>query len=1179
MEVKWSDKQLQAINEKGNLLVAAAAGSGKTAVLTERIAKLISDGADIKNMLIVTFTNAAAAEMKKRISKRLNEIALSCEGEEKSRLTMQAQSVPHANISTFHSFCMHILRRHFYEAELDPAFRNADETQAEIIKDEAMEKCIECFAEDEEIAGLYRMIGNEKAFIETVLSLYEKMNSNPEPMQWLDRAVSIYNVENVERFDETEVAKQMVLIAKMRLEGAKSYNERALKLIAPDTKAYEFIQKELDNICFDLSLDKYSELYDALKTSSGGRISWKGVDDSDKEIADELRKKAKDIKNDILKKIMLRPVEEECKMLFRLYKPMRKLQEFITKFDETYKSLKNEKNVIDFSDMEHIALKLLDREHIANEYRRKIQYIFVDEYQDSNLIQETIINKIKHDDNLFMVGDVKQSIYSFRLADPTIFLDKYYRYGNNSGGMRIDLNANYRSSTAVIEFVNCLFEKIMRKDTGGIEYDDNAKLIKGRTNGSGEVEVDIIYDRTEINNKNDEDEYEDEENDEILQLEDDEKEAMLAAQKIKDLVGTEYEIDGEKRKIQYSDIVILLRSVKNKSWMWTQILTAEGIPVYADVSGGYFDALEIKIFLNLLSIIDNSRQDIPLLSVMRSPIGGFAIEEIVSIRANANEDKNDKREKKSVLDCLKISALNDSPIGEKSKRLVEKINEWKKLSKQLSVADFIAYLLETTNYFNFVGALPGGKQRQANINALITKAEAYENSIGQGLWGFLSYMEKVGQSSVKDGAVQLPQTDVVRLMSIHKSKGLEFPIVIIASAGKNFNKQTSREKLVCDSKVGFGIKCIDTDKRREIDPITRRACAFIENIKGIEEEMRVLYVALTRAKEKLIIIGKIKKLGKYVTNSIDEISSYDILNAKGTYEWLLYMLMTLSESEKIKALFIPDELIKKDYADYLGDISVNLYSDVKGYVHNDNKNEAEFKKWKKYAVEKSDISKIDEVFSKAYPHMNDTKVPSKVSVSSLAKDDNEINMVEMPQFMLEDGTQKVLATDIGTATHEVMHYISIKKHTKNSIEKEIEDIVAKGLLSPQQGQYALVDEIYSFFVSDLGNRMLSSERVEREMGFNYLISASRLDELNDKYHSDEKVLLQGIIDCCFIENGKWILVDYKTDRKRNGVTVEEMANHHARQLNVYAEALHMLTGIEVAEKYVYFLRFGQAVKI
>ncbi|MBQ2661575.1 MAG: helicase-exonuclease AddAB subunit AddA [Clostridia bacterium] len=1158
--MKWTPEQLNAINKTGNLLVSAAAGSGKTAVLTERIVRLITEGAKSDDFLVVTFTKAAASEMKKRIEKKLRENAAAFQqdgqSELASRLNDAASSIGRAHISTLHSFCARLLRRHFNLAGLDPAFRVGDDTEIAIYRKDAIDALIEEYYEHDESGDfslLTEVFGGDERFSDIVLKLFENMFSRPEPFEYLRSSVEAYNI-SADELASSKAVKEFLNTIKETLKAeldAYSATREDYALTPSFEKAVIFMDEEMMKLRALLLIDTYADMQNALSSFEFVRMTCfaRGTSEEDKAPLKKSR--------DILKKkfaefnsVFSLSLESHAKRLNDFYPLMCCLASFMEDFCKKYGELKSENAIIDYTDMEHLTLALLKNELIVKEYQNKFKYIFVDEYQDSNLVQEKIISLIKREDNLFLVGDVKQSIYGFRLAEPKLFTEKYDLYADSAFGSRIDLNANFRSSLSVIDRTNEIFSIIMHRENCDIEYDENAALKSGvATIGKGNVELHLIdrstcieeiQDDSEASGGDNDDEDNSNENTE-RGLNRAEAEARLAAVRIRQIISSEEYTDphtGESRPYRYCDFAILHHSPRNIASHFVKTLASEGIPALSDHSGDYFDAVEVQIFMNLLRIIDNRRQDIPLVSVLRSVIGGFTTEELIRLTSTYR----DASKNEAVIDALIKASCDDTLLGNKSRKLLQNIEAWRYESKLLNLPEFLNMLLDETHFYEFVCALSGGDVRSNNLDALITRAQSFTSNGARSLSAFIAYMDKASTHS-NESPVMKSNSDVVSVLSIHKSKGLEYPVVILAGLDARFNETDSKSPLLTDGELGIGICPVVNNTR--LDTIYRRSILSKLHKKNIAERMRLLYVAMTRAKEQLILIGAVDNVQKRYSEASKVLTPTRALYAHSFLDWLMYLNIQPHIHMAQSISLSDNELDESEYKRFASQASLSLPNDS--------------------------ISP----FAWTYPYIEATTIPAKISVSSLS--DNPVSKRTVPYFAVNTSANTALKK--GTATHSVMELISIKLHTQESVKQELENLVLSGYMLKEDAESVNIASIVGFFESDIGKRLCASKRVERELKFNHRISASSVLDIKDG-QSDEKILLQGMIDCAFIEDNEWVLIDYKTDYVAYPSEKFEAAKKHEKQLSLYEDALSTLTGIPVKEKYIYFLRLHDgAVKL
>lgn len=1298
-ENKWTEEQLEAINEENcNLLVAAAAGAGKTAVLVERIIRKITcpeNPVDIDSLLVVTFTNAAATEMKERIA---DAIAKALDRNPDSKLLQrQISLLNRANITTIHSFCLEVIRNNFHRIGLNPGFRVADETEALLMKMETIDELFEDIYEKEDIGSeffeLLESYGDNKddqSLKDVVLSLYEFVQSYPWPEDWLREKTEYFNLSGEDDFARTVWGRMLLKNAAVELEGLKSMMEKAVSVIenteglSPYLEKFKEEKEKIDsliNACKyrDISWD---QIYNAFSSFEFGRLP--ACRKCEKKESQEYVKSARDYVKGRIRKlqgdIFTFPSERIIEDLNQIYPLLKYLSELVMEFDRRYSEKKRDKLLLDFNDLEHFCLDILtDKKEngeflpsdIATEYKDRFTEILVDEYQDSNLVQEIILNAISRNDrgtpNIFMVGDVKQSIYRFRQAKPELFLDKYNTYSKDKKGKyrKIQLYKNFRSRKGVIDTVNLIFGRIMSEEAGELDYTDEEALNPGAVfdEDTGDVictELHIIETKGKRQEEGDgqrdgaEEKYDDgditeneneEAGNEMAEILDDiQCEARLVANRIKELVdgkGSGLKIyDKEKkeyRPVEYRDIVILMRATRNWADVFVQELSSRGIPVYADTGTGFFKTIEVQIVLSLLQVIDNPLQDIPLLSVLRSPIGSFTAGELADIRladkesplyyalkkvAGAGEaageseadipgqaDKTGQADKSKQVDESKQA--DKSGLAEKAARFLKRLENWRNKALYLSTDELIWYLYTETGFLSFVGAMPGGEQRQANLRMLFEQARKFEETSYRGLFNFINFINKLKSSRGDTGSAKIlgENENVVRIMSIHKSKGLEFPVVFISGCGKGFNLQDTKSRIIFHQELGFGPDYVDYEKRITYPTLAKQALKYKIRNESLSEEMRILYVGFTRAREKLILTGSVKDMDKADTrwgnlsmhsDGNGKIPSYIILNGGNYLDWIVPAIMldfqgnhsfVQNHGELGRDLNWAIRIWKKE--DVLNDEQViedsqqELLSKIREIIENARNISNESDKRSSYYDE------INRRLGWKYEYAKSTQIPVKISVTELKRrfafetaDEYPAYSVYMPapvkkpMFMEEAG--KFSAAEIGTILHFVMQHLDLRRvATRDDIKTQVDEMVEKALLTEKQAETVDIDKICGFLTSFLGERMLRAGRVYREVPFNMEIDS---DELGFEACKGETVLLQGIIDCYFEEEDGIVLLDYKTDHVNtlNNEKEEEsmlgIKERYRMQIEYYARVLEKLTGKNVKEKYIYLFSNGKVIK-
>ncbi|MGM7700823.1 helicase-exonuclease AddAB subunit AddA [Pseudalkalibacillus sp. Hm43] len=1233
---QWTDEQWHAITARGeDILVAAAAGSGKTAVLVERIIRRLTDqeGVDVDRLLIVTFTNAAAAEMRKRIGVALEKALKERPGS--LHLRRQLTLLNRASISTLHSFCIEVLRKYYYQLDLDPNFRIADETEGELIRQEVLEELLEeeyGKEDNETFFDLVDRFSNDRADDEIqkmIIRLYDFARSYPWPKVWLDRMVEKYEMsEKVDTLEDLSWTNELIQDVQLQLRGMLELVEQAKEwALSPGGPGpyYETLQSDEQFIRNLLSagMRSWSELYDAFQEGSFTRLKACKGDDYDevlkeqvKSLRDRVKKQVDGLKEDLFS----RSPESYIHHIRELAPVMNTLVSLVKRFSDRFQAAKKEKGLVDFSDLEHYCLEVLSGSdsseevllpsQAAKEYRHKFIEVLVDEYQDTNLVQESIVQLVTKEQedgsNLFMVGDVKQSIYRFRLAEPSLFLDKYKRFhGSDPGeGVRIDLSRNFRSRRDVIDSTNFIFKQIMNESVGEIEYDDAAELHLGADFPETEearTEL-VLIDRSDEGGDDDED---------IENLESIQLEARWMANRIKKLIGhnenqTPYQVFDAKlkqhRPITYRDIVILLRSTATAAPTIQEEFKKQGIPAYADLSTGYFEAVEVSIMMSLLQVIDNPYQDIPLASVLRSPIIALSGEEMAEVRV-ANK-KGSYYE--AVVSYLEIA--DQTSTREKLAFFYKNLQRWRTKARQGDLSDLIWQIYRETGYYDYVGGMPGGQQRQANLRALYDRARQYENTSFRGLFRFLRFIERMKDQGKDLGAARAlgEQEDVVRIMTIHKSKGLEFPVVFLANLNKRFNEMDMRGGFLLHKEIGFGAKFMNPKHRVSYPSLPQLAIQKRLRMEMISEEMRILYVALTRAKEKLVLVGALRDLHKQLQQWQHMISrkgwllpDFERAAAKSYLDWIGPAVIRHPSMghlrERLGSVPPTYETVGSDENQW--GLSILQSSEI--VMTNEEKVEEkqnrleQIRNWEQVPV--AEVVEVERRLSWEYPYQHSKKHMSKQSVTELKRnveardeygDQSFVRQLrstigERPSFMQD---KSLSAAEKGTAMHMVMQHIPANRPVDFELIKEsIAKLVNRELMTTTQAEVIDIQSIERFFLTDLGEKMQASTRVHREVPFSLGLPAEQAYS-DWTSQGEEHVLIQGVMDCVIEEDDGFILLDYKTDAITNRFESYEKAKpilekRYEIQLSLYAKAIEEIWKKPCKEKYLYFFDGGHLLRL
>ncbi|MDU1994309.1 MAG: helicase-exonuclease AddAB subunit AddA [Clostridium sp.] len=1218
-ETKWTEEQLKAIETRRcNLLIAAAAGSGKTAVLVERIIRIITneeDPVDIDRLLVVTFTSAAASEMRERIASAITK-ALEKSPNSKN-LQKQLTLLSRANITTMHSFCLDVIKNNFHIIDLDPAFRILDETEGMLLRSEVLEELFEDKYEndDKEFLDLVEAYSDSKSddkLKDIVLDLYKFSMSGPWPQRWLRDKSEEFNINTIEELDKSSWMKVFIENLVIELQGLISMEEKALELCEETSGLEPYIDTFRDDITMLRMIYEHlgagvEEIYNRLSSASFSKlktvrknnVSNENVQGRVKSIRDDVKKKINKLRDEIFS---MTP-DEMLHSVKASYTYMKALSSLVIEFQDRFSNAKKEKGALDFNDLEHLCLKILTSEDsgVADNFKEYFDEVLVDEYQDSNAVQEAIIDlvsrKYSNDPNVFMVGDVKQSIYRFRQAKPELFLEKYNTYSKKQGkNIKIQLYKNFRSRDEVIKGVNYIFKEIMSRVVGELEYTDEEALNLGASYSKTEDDNYVVGGKIELNILDKSTEVEEE----VLIEEEDlgtiNLEARIVANRIKELLsnkdGKVFKVldkgTGEYRPVTYKDIVILLRATKNWSEVFLDELGAEGIPVYADTGSGYFESIEIRTIMSLLKVIDNPMQDIPLIALLRSPIMSFSAEDLTNIRL---VDK-DKYFYENIISISKEEFDCEKELIEKCNIFLERLSVWRKKSIYTPIDEFIWYLYTDTAYYGYVGAMPNGVLRQANLRILFQRAKQYEQTSFKGLFNFINFINKLRKSSGDMGSAKVlgENEDVVRIMSIHKSKGLEFPVVFVCGSGKQFNLMDLNNNILYHEELGFGPELVDLDKRVSYPTLPKEAIKQRIRLETLSEEVRILYVAFTRAKEKLIITGAVNGLEKWITKCCnaaaldkDIILPSEVLKGKSYLDWIGMAICKHKDGEILRELVGSNDIrIKDDLSTWSvktwtkSDLVVDKKDSDVDEINEDN------------LLINSDCSSVDKEIERRldfrYKFRESTLIKSNFSVSELKKKNFEqVPVIDTenlfkedicnikPKFLQEE--RGLTAAEKGTAIHFVMQKIDLSRvNTIEEIKIQLKDFVDMELLSKEEYKVINPYKVKKFFISKLGERMLSAynrgDIVYRELPFYTEIDVHRINPDLPKEVEGDKVRLQGVIDSFFYEDNEVILLDYKTDYVEQS-NEEELINKYRIQIQYYKEALEKITKTKIKECYLY----------
>ena len=1271
MGVKWTPEQESAIMSPKDsnlgaqtLLVAAAAGSGKTAVLVERIITRLKDMENplsVQELMVVTFTKAAAAEMSARIGVALAKAMESTDDKAlQARLERQLNLLPSAHISTLHSFCQWVIRSYFYKLDIPPTARIGNEAEMALLKQEVLENLLkeayehnmygifdlsDFFSDDKSDAGLQ----------DKVLSLYEFAMSQSNPDGWMRHAVEPYKAAQEQDLRDTlwgramwddqqaEIDRIADRIEQMEplLEspvGPKKWDKVYQEQLAALTQLKE-AQTWSDMVDVCRNLDTFTK---ASFTSLGKALEKGEVDGA---LADEFKSLGSQNKDSLkgMKNGLFHIDESVLQQQFKDQYPLiHNLVELTIAFHKSYDEAKKEQGIMDFSDLEHLCLALLvepgteddpQPSEVALELQETFKEIMVDEYQDTNGVQETIINLISRVDNRFYVGDVKQAIYSFRMADSSLFMNKYNTYGlmNDAVERRIDLAKNFRSHENILTTTNFIFYQIMTQEAAELNYGEKESLIPGRIVEDapsdwvgGAVELHLL-DTSDTNRSDETDGDSETAGDEP---ENNERELDFIIQKIKELHASKKQVqnaDGSFRQIQWRDFAVLRRSLAGWGTRAVAAMRQAGIPAVVNERDGYFEAQEIQLLLSLLQIIDNPEQDLPMAAVLHSGLVGLDANELGALRLTGDG---------SLWSVMSLYA--EQAQDERLLQFIAHIERWRTLSRRHGVADLLWDIYETLDYVNYVGAMPNGLVRRANVMALYERAKGFESSGFRGLFRFLRFVESLRDSN-QDMAVANVVTeadDVVRLMTIHKSKGLEFPVVFLSGVQKKFNTMDFNSPLLVDKNGGIGLKGYYPDIRVSYPSMPWLYCKSIKSDAMKAEEQRILYVALTRARDKLFLTGYINKeikkekgVGAHIKHAAltqTQALGADLIKAGNSYlHWLLIAFARhLDGGAPLRNIIELEGETNFDLLDRQCQVKVEIHD---GSLYGDLDYKADVDETTINTVrvlgKVNDVALPEEIvqrFAFTYPNLVAAKTTAKISVSELkrrfaerdaeAVSATDVSMQQKPVIscdITEDTTSEnaILDTSIptisgteladsvfgrkpmaiadaeeivtgaqwGTLMHEAMQWLPVKKYTQKSMTDMLDSLQAEGKFSDEERSLLSDRSLYGFFNSDLGQRLIASKRVERELPFSMLFDGNRV---YPDVENGERLFLQGIIDTVFVEDDQWVLVDYKTDRVKSG---DELIRRYKIQMDLYKEALERLTNMPVKASYIYSFRLHEAV--
>lgn len=1217
MARNWTDEQIRVIEQKNsNLLVAAAAGSGKTAVMVERIIRRVLDEdnpMDIDRIVVVTFTKAAATQMRERIGAALaSELASEHNESRVRRLRSQLALLDNAVICTIDSFCNYILRNYFNTIDLDPSYRIGDEGELTLMMSDAADEVIEEAYAEKNPAFIEFVEGqlpakSDKNLSEWIISLYTFSQSHPYPERWLTECMEWYKISSVEEFNNSAVAKFIVAHVKSLIQASVEEHKKVIAMLEAPGGIEKYIPafsrdcEMLERVC---GAESYDELRDKLDFNFEKLASApKGSDEEIKKTAQDIRKRLKSRIDKVRSELLAWSAEQNVNMIQCMSAPTTAFIELVLRFTGRYAEVKSENNILSFSDVEHLALKVLRSEegitHAAEELQSLYEEIYIDEYQDSNMVQELILTAVSRGNNIFMVGDIKQSIYSFRQADPGIFLEKYntYEMRPDAGNVLICLHRNFRSRANVLNAVNDIFAPIMHAGLGGVEYDADAALVPGKMFDTPDDAVELIMCDTtavEENGPQTEDDLArdtQEQNNFAVNADAADREelgkrsieAKVIVSRIKELTGDEPQMlfdetlnggAGGYRRAQYRDMVILLRSANVAGPEYAKALNDAGIPAVCSTAYGYFSTYEIAQVLNILKVIDNPRQDIALAGALRSYFCYLTAQELAYVKAGTP---------KSDLYTAVLSYIDnaesenyDAALAGKLSKFFDFIGEYRKKSAYTPIHELIKSIIYNTGYIVYAASKENGKRRMANLDILVDKAAEFERTSFHGLFNFLRYIDKIQKYEIDMGEADTlsENDDVVRIMSIHKSKGLEFPIVFVADMEKKYNLRDLSERVGFHVDYGIGTDMVDVTSRVRKKSFHKRAMAESMKINAIGEELRILYVALTRAVEKLILVGAVKDAGSSTAGWRARAQSrggdYGYVYDSTNYLDLAAPAFFKSGTAKTSVVVVEnlDKLCSCDTA-------VEAVDENKEAPVENEKLENEFR----------------QRFNFKYANEAAVHLPGKFSVSELKHEaideaDNEaVRLVSVkadkPVMNLEDSEERNPGAERGNAYHKVFELLDYGVSPDyGSMKAFIHSLVLDKKMDVEYEELVNPNKLVVFLKTGLGKRMKDaalSGKMYRERQF---ITGFPAETLKSEYSGCRDIILvQGIIDCCFEEDGEMVIVDYKTDKVDEENAENILKARYSEQLKLYARAVEQISRVKVKECIIYSVSVNREIKL
>lgn len=1135
----WTDEQKEALKpQNSNILLSAAAGSGKTTVLVERVLRLIiNEGADVDHMLVVTFTRAAASDMRAKLSKKLNDLA----AQGNSRCREQLLRLERASISTMHAFCADFLRTHFESAGVDPAFKILDDAVNARFRDEAITEALEEAYAQPDNADLMaldygRGPGNVRSALEI---LFNRLEERPDPEKWIKRATDSSDAALSEWFDEIKAsALRTVRLAMVQM-------QEALQVPNCPMSYEKAIKADLENLHKILEFTEYDDILRALNDFTPTRASGGRRGEADPVTTREvqnLRDGAKKALSDVRIKDM--PILTARKDAQALSGQIATLAQLAFRAKALYEARKDAQAGLTYADLEHKTLHALQKPEVAAAVRDQFDYIFIDEYQDTSDLQEALIGAICRRDNVFMVGDVKQSIYRFRLAEPKLFLKKYADYRQGHGGKLLPLTRNYRSRPGILNFVNRIFERVMQGGDAEIQYDALARLNPGITDMEDDSAEHPLAEIHLIDSAAPEMPVETDKAAEALaEIKAIEREGLLIAQRIRAMMT-------EDPTLKFRDFAILTRSKSAPFSAMLPMMLSCGIPAYADGAAGYYDSIEITWMLAMLRLIANRRSDVELISMLYSPVVGLNADQLADIRIHARNVP--------YFDAVMAYTQKDNATAQTLRDFLNRLDSWQLKSSSLAMGEFVRLVLDESGFYVYAGTLPGGGQRQANLDQFVTIACNFDREISGSLTRFLQYTEHLRQKGDGDVAHLLSENDdVVRMMTIHKSKGLEFRVVFGAQLSHSYRTEKSNAPLVAHRDLGIGMNYIDPELRTRRMTLPQLAIMERQKREDAAEEMRILYVLLTRARERLVLTGHVRNAERAMKR------------------WQAIASIPFAANSHLDLIMAARCSALNDGLPCYSTVEIHPASQLTPDA--DHPRQSPGRNWFDQITahpEKYLDAQLDQQMRWQYPDPLSARKPLKLTVSGLLRElqgpEQVQPLLERPAFLSEN-PNRMTGAERGTAYHRAMQLMNIEalkglsgRSLADEIRRQLDTCANRHLLSDAQRAVVRPTAIGAFFSSDVGQRLLNAGEIHREWPFNAILQAGDvLTEEEAGQFGGEALLVQGSIDCCFMEDGQWVLLDYKTDRADNP---EAVRAHYQKQLRVYALALERITGIPVRQK-------------